>query len=81
MIIGSLIQGAITIINIYIQKNTPTKIYEAKPERIIGRNRQCNSNSWVLHMPYSVMDRTRLKKPTNRRLEYHYKSTRMNRHL
>ena len=67
------------LISIYVPNSRASKYM--KHDILRGRNRQCNSNSWVLHMPYSVMDRTRLKKPTNRRLEYHYKSTRMNRHL
>ena len=75
----SIHQQDATLINIYVPNSRASKYM--KHDILRGRNRQCNSNSWVLHMPYSIMDRTRLKKSTNRRLEYHYKSTRINRHL
>ena len=67
------------LINIYVPNRRASKYMKRDMHR--GRNRQCNSNRWILRMPYSVMDRTRQKKSTNRRLGYHYKSTRTNRHL
>lgn len=34
------------------------KLYEGKTDRIEGRNRQFTSNSWILHTPLLIMDRT-----------------------
>lgn len=55
----SIHQQDATLINIYVPNSRASKYM--KHDILRGRNRQCNSNSWVLHMPYSIMDRTRLK--------------------
>ena len=47
------------LINIYVPNSRASKCM--KHDILRGRNRQRNSNSWILHMTYSVMDRTRQK--------------------
>ena len=52
----SIHQQDVTLINIYAPTSRAPKYM--KHDIFRGRNRQFNSNSWRLHMPYSIMDRT-----------------------
>lgn len=45
------------IINTYVPNNKAAK-YWVKTDRVEGRNRQLNNNSWQINTALTIMDRT-----------------------
>ena len=54
---GSIYQEDIITINIYAPNNRAPTIQEVKTDKMDGRNRQINNESWKLQYPLLTMDR------------------------